>query len=171
MKLINKIKHEFLLVLPPTIFFFISFLLLATTRNLIEREYGIPLTGLGVAVMGALIVGKVVLVVDKLSLMNKFAGKPLLCGIAWKSGIYFLATFVVRYAEHVFPLLREGGDILEAHRHLLEKIVWPHFWIIQMWLAVLFFLYCLLRELVQIIGRDKLIYLFWSGMPVTAEAE
>lgn len=163
MKLFEKLKQEFLLILPPMIFFFFAFILLATTQNLIQREYGIPLTGFGVAVIGALIVGKVVLIVDNLPFMNKFPDKPLLYNIAWKSGIYFLATFVVRYIEHVIPLLREYGGIMEANRHLLAEVVWPHFWIIQMWLAVLFFLYCSLRELVHVIGREKVIRIFLVG--------
>lgn len=160
MKLFEKLKHEFLLILPPTIFFFFAFVLLATTQNLMQREYGIPLTGYGVAVVGALIVGKVVLIVDNLPFMNQFPDKPLFYNIAWKSSIYFLATFLVRYIEHVFPLLREYGEFMEANRHLLVKVVWPHFWIIQMWLAVLFFLYCSLREVVRVIGRDEVIRIF-----------
>jgi hypothetical protein len=163
MKLFAKLKHEFLLVLPPTIFFFFAFLLLATTQRLIQREYGFSLTGLSVAVIGALIVGKVVLIVDSLPFMNQFPDKPLLYNIAWKSSIYFLSTFVVRYIEHVIPLLREYGEFMEANRQLLAKVVWPHFWIIQMWLAVLFFLYCSLRELVRVIGREKVVRIFLVG--------
>lgn len=45
MKFFEKLKHEFMLVLPPTIFFFIGFVLVATTQRLILREYGLPLTG------------------------------------------------------------------------------------------------------------------------------
>lgn len=163
MKLVEKLKHEFLLILPPTIFFFFAFILLAITQRLIQREYGLPLTGFGVAVIGAVLVGKVVLITDNLAFMNKFPDKPLLYNIVWKSGIYFLATFLVRYFEHVLPLLREYGGIMEANRHLLAAVIWPHFWIIQMWLAVLFFLYCSLRELVRLIGREKVIRVFLAG--------
>ncbi|MDO9269457.1 MAG: hypothetical protein Q7T96_10155 [Methylobacter sp.] len=163
MKLFEKLKQEFLLILPPTIFFFFAFMLLVITRRLIQREYGIPLTGFSVAAIGALIVGKVVLIADNLPVMNKFPDKPLLYNIAWKSSIYFLATFVVRYIEHVFPLFREYGGIVEANRHLLAEVVWPHFWIIQMWLAVLFLFYCSVRELIRVIGREKVIRIFLVG--------
>jgi hypothetical protein len=95
--------------------------------------------------------------------MNQFPGKPLLYNIAWKISIYFLATFVVRYIEHVVPLLREYGEFMGANRQLLAKVVWSHIWIIQMWLAVLFFLYCSLRGLVLVIGREKVIRIFLVG--------
>jgi len=32
-----------------------------------------------------------------------------------------------------------------------------------MWLAVLFLVYCAMRELVRAIGRDKVIYMFFGG--------
>jgi hypothetical protein len=32
-----------------------------------------------------------------------------------------------------------------------------------MWLAVLFFVYCAMRELVRAIGRGKVIQMFFSG--------
>lgn len=163
MKLFEKVKREFLLILPPTIFFFFAFVLLVITKRLIQREYGIPLSGFGAAVVGALIVGKVVLIADNLPLMNQFPDKPLLYNIAWKSGIYFLTTFLVRYIEHIVPLLRDYGDLMEANRHLLAEVVWPHFWIIQMWLAVLFITYCSARELIRVIGRERAIRIFLGG--------
>jgi uncharacterized membrane protein len=52
---------------------------------------------------------------------------------------------------------------MEANRQLLAKVVWSHIWIIQMWLAVLFFLYCSLRGLVLVIGREKVIRIFLVG--------
>lgn len=89
-KLFKLFKHEFKLVLPTTIFFFIAFILIATTQRLILREYHVPLTGYAAALIGALIVGKVVLIVDKLHFINKFPEHPLIYNITWKSTIYFL---------------------------------------------------------------------------------
>ncbi len=160
MKLPHTLKHEFLLVIPPTVFFFITFCLLITTQRLIDKEYGIPLAGFGGALVGALIVGKVVLVVDNLRFMNKFPEKPLIYNVVWKTGIYFLATLLVRYLEHVVPLVVKFGNFAEAHEYLWEKIVWPHFWLIQMWLIVLFFAYCSLREMIRAMGTREFAAMF-----------
>lgn len=163
MKLLKTIKHEFFEVLPPTVFFLIAFCLILATRRLILREYGIPLTGFGTAVVGALLVGKVVLIVDKLPFVNKFPGKPLLYNTLWKTFIYFCAAMLVRYLEHIIPLARQAGGFLAANHRLAEEIVWPHFWLIQMWLSVLFFIYCAMRELVRAIGREKVVHMFIGG--------
>lgn len=160
MKWLKTLKHEFLAVIPPTVFFFLTFTLLVATRRLIDREYGIPLASFGGALIGALIVGKVVLVVDNFRFVNRFPGKPLIYNVIWKTGIYLSATFLVRYLEHLLPFFKQYGSLAEAHRHLLGEVVWPHFWLIQMWLIVLFFIYCALRELVRVIGKREFVAMF-----------
>ncbi|WP_045227139.1 hypothetical protein [Methyloterricola oryzae] len=163
MKLLKTLKHEVILVLPPTVFFFITFSLLVMTRRLTMREYDIPLSGFINAVVGALIVGKVVLVVDKFPFVNRYPDKPLIFNVAWKTGIYLVATLLVRYLEHLLPFLREFKSLGTAHQHLLAEVVWPHFWLIQMWLLVLFFVYVSLRELIRAIGKDTFISLFFGA--------
>ncbi|MBI5594430.1 MAG: hypothetical protein HY881_28620 [Deltaproteobacteria bacterium] len=163
MKILKTIKHDYVEILPPTIFFFIAFCLILVTKRLILREYGISWTGFGAAIVGAIMVGKVVLIVDKLPFVNKFPDHPLIYNTSWKSLIYFLAALLVRYLEHVVSFLSKHEGFMEANRHLVGEIVWPQFWLIQMWLAVLFFIYCAMRELVRVIGRDRVIHMFFVG--------
>ncbi len=54
------------------------------------------------------------------------------------------------------------GIIALAHRQLLNKVVWPHFWFIQIWLLVLFFLYCTMRELIRVLGRERVRAMFFG---------
>lgn len=161
MKLLKKIKNDYLEILPPVIFFFIAFSLILITKRMILQEYGISWTGFGAAAVGAILVGKVVLLVDKLPFVNKFPNRPLIYNSCWKSLIYFLAAMSVRYLEELFHQLVKDQSFMEANLHLMDEIVWPHFWLIQMWLAVLFFIFCSMRELVRAIGRDKIIHLFF----------
>jgi hypothetical protein len=163
MKLLTTIKHNYLELLPPTIFFLIAFSLIEATKQLILREYGITWTGFGAAFFGAVLVGKVVLIVDKLPFVNKFPDRQLIYNASWKCLIYFLVTVLVQWLERIVPLLMKHESFMEATRNCLDAIVWPHFWMIQMWLAVLFFVYCAMRELVRAIGRDKVVQMFFGG--------
>jgi hypothetical protein len=163
MKLLKSIKHDIYEILPPTIFFFIAFTLILATKRLILSEYGISWTGFGSALIGAYLVGKVVLIVDKLPFVNKFPDRQLIYNASWKCLIYFLAAVLLQYLERIVPLLLKHESFMEANRHFVAETVWPHFWLIQMWLAVLFFVYCAMRELVRAIGRDKVIYMFFGG--------
>jgi len=81
MKLLKTIKHEYLAMLPPAIFFFISFMLILITKRLILSEYGISWSGLGAACAGAILVAKVVLIVDKLPFVTRCPQAADLCRI------------------------------------------------------------------------------------------
>ncbi|MEH6404141.1 MAG: hypothetical protein V7750_12255, partial [Sneathiella sp.] len=154
-KVLRFIRHEFMLVLPPTLFFLVAFNVITLTKALMLREHGIDFAGFGVAALGALVVGKVVLVADKLPLINKFPEKPLMYNVIWKTVIYVVAAFLVRYVEHLIPFVSEFGNLVTANNHLLHEVIWPRFWSTQIWLLVLFFVYACLRELIRYIGREQ----------------
>ena len=166
-KILRTLRHEFIQVLPPTIFFFIAFNVITITKALMLKGHGIEVSGLAAAAVGALLVGKVILIADKLPFINRFPEKPLIYNVVWKTLIYILAVFVVRYVEHVIPFVREFGSLGIAHQHLLNEVVWPQFWSIQIWLLVLFLAYASLHELVRLIGRDEVIQMFF-GKPKPA---
>jgi hypothetical protein len=46
---------------------------------------------------------------------------------------------------------------------MIEELVWPHFWAVQIWLFVLFLLYCTLRELTRSLGGDQMRKLFFGS--------
>jgi hypothetical protein len=160
--IIPRMKREILGVIPTVIFFFIVFQLLAFTRALLLKGYGIEVSTFVSATIGALIVGKVVLLADLLPMMNRFPGKPLIYNIVWKTFIYMVAALLVRYAEHLLPLIREYKYITIANNHLLDEVVWPHFWLVQIWLLVCFFMYCTLRELGRILGYEQVRSMFFG---------
>lgn len=158
----HKLKHEFMQMLPPTIFFFIAFSLLMLTQRLIEREYNIPLTKFGAVFIGALLVGKAVLVADYLKFVNKFPHKPLIYNIFWKSAIYFTVACIFRYLEEIIPLISKHEDFIMANQHLIAETEWTHFCLVMIWLAVLFLIYCTMRELIRVIGKDKVLQIFFG---------
>ena len=156
------LKHEFHEVLPPTIFFLISFHIVVIDRRLMLRQYGLPLSSMVSATVAALLVAKVVLITDAFPFVNRFPHKPLMYNVVWKTAIYVAAALVVHYLEHLVPAWWHTGSLAEANRQLAEEIVWPHFWAVQLWLVVLLFVYCAMRELVRAIGREKVLDMFFG---------
>lgn len=158
----ERIKHELLELLPPTIFFFVAFHVIVFSRALILRQYGVQVSSLAGATVGALLVAKVVLIADMLPVVNRFPEKPLIYNVVWKTAIYVLAALVVHYLEHLIPVWWRDGSLLTANRRMIEEVVWPHFWVIQLWLVILLFVYCSCRELVRAIGRQKAVTMFFG---------
>ena len=158
----ERIKHELLELLPPTILFFVAFHVIVFSRALILRQYGVQVSSLAGATVGALLVAKVVLIADMLPVVNRFPEKPLIYNVVWKTAIYVLAALVVHYLEHLIPVWWRDGSLLTANRRMIEEVVWPHFWVIQLWLVILLFVYCSCRELVRAIGRQKAVAMFFG---------
>jgi len=157
-----KVKHEIIEVIPPTIFFLVSFHIVLLDRALMAREYGLqPASMLG-ATIGALLVAKVVLLADMLPAINRFPEKPLIYNVLWKTAIYVAASLFVHYLEHLVPLWWRLGSFGAANEQLRSEMVWPHFWAIQLWLVVLIFVYCTMRELVRVIGRERVLQIFFG---------
>jgi len=164
-KLSTKLKEEFFALLPPTIYFFVALHIVAFVRVLMLKKTGIaPSSSISIAV-AALILGKAVLIADMLPLINRFPNKPLIYNIAWKTVIYLLLSAVIHYLERLIDFWRETGGFVAGNQKLLSEIIWPHFWAIQIILFVLIAAYCMVHELVRVIGREKALRIFFGPMP------
>lgn len=165
-KVIAKVQEEALAVLPPTIFFFIALHLIAFVRVLINHGSGIaPLSTMSIAI-ASLILGKAVLIADMLPLINRYPEKPLIYNVAWKTTIYLVMSALIHYLERLIDFWRQAGGFVAGNEKLLAEIDWSHFWAIQVILLVLILMYCTVRELVRVIGRDKVVRTFFGPLPL-----
>ncbi|PYI74440.1 MAG: hypothetical protein DMF04_12960 [Verrucomicrobia bacterium] len=161
----RKLKEEFFKILPPTIFFFVALHIVMFIRVLMLEGTSLkPSSSVSIAV-AALILGKAVLLADMLPMINRFPDKPLIYNVAWKTLIYWLVATLIHYLERLVDFWRQTGGFAAGNRKLLTAIVWPHFWAIQIILFVLIAMYCMMHELVRVIGKQKAMRIFFGPMP------
>ena len=161
----RTIRHELAEMVPPTIYFFVILHIVAFIRVLMTKGTQIdPSTSMSIAV-AALILGKAVLLVNALPSVNRFPEKPLIWNVGWKTVLYLLAASLIHYLEHLYDAWKAAPGLMAANERLLAEIVWPHFWAIQILLAVLIFMYCVTSELARVIGRDELKTVFFGPLP------
>lgn len=163
-KVWDGVRREIREAIPPAIFFFFAFQLLAFTKSLMLREYGVDTWTFVGTTVGALVVAKVVLIADHLPFVNKFPTKPLIYNVVWKTMIYYAASFVVRYIEHLIHFWRKSGSFEGANRMIIEEIVWPHFWAVMIWLLVLLLAYCTIREFQRVVGPERVRRMFFGPL-------
>jgi hypothetical protein len=154
-KLSEKIKEEIVALIPPTVFFFIALNIVGLVRALMVKGTGLPVASSAQIAVGALILGKAVLIADLLPIVNRYPDKPLVYNVAWKTAIYFLIALVIHYLERLVDFWKAAGGFVAANQKLLAEIVWPQFWGIQIVLLVLILNYCVLHELIRVIGAEK----------------
>ncbi len=153
-KTAQVVKHELQEAIVPTIFFFISFHIVAVTKALMLKGYGVTPTGVAVATVGALTVAKAALIADKLPFLNRLSGLPLVFTVLWKTAIYAVLVLVFRCIEELVPLLSKYGG-LGAIDHFVSEVSWPHFWALQIWLIVALILYNTVSELDRHFGEGS----------------
>jgi len=168
--------HEFREVLPPTIFFFFGLNLILFSKRLLLADYLIQFSGFMLATTSALIVGKTVLVANKISFLQRFDHAPLVQPILFKTVIYTALVGVVRLLEALIHYLVQGGSLGGGGflHEILGGFRWDHFIAVQMWMFVLFLIYVTASELNDLLGQGELFRIFFrrssSEMKATRRA-
>lgn len=161
-KIIIRIRKELLDVLPAFTFFLIMFHILAVTKALVLKEYGIMLHSSVVAVIWALIVAKAILVADKLRFLNLYPGKPLIWNVALKTIMFGIITFIFLFVEEIIRHAHKYGSFGVGYAHLKSDVIWPVFWAREIWLVVFLIFYCAAIELVRVVSFEKVKEIFFG---------
>lgn len=119
-----------------------------------------------------MIVGKVVLVADKLAFLAWFDDEPLAYPILFKTVVYTVLVFIARLLEAFIHYLVDGNAIGGGQfiRHELGQFSWPHFIAIQMWIFVLFLIYVTATELDELFGDGELHKILFKRRSSAAKA-
>lgn len=102
--------------------FFILFVLFGLLKKAMLEQQGIEFYAAGVAIIGSLILGKVVLIFDKLSLTRKLDHTPNIYRVFFRSLVYLLGYSIFTLIEHWIKGMIDGEtateSMLEAFEHL-----------------------------------------------------
>ncbi len=122
MGLLSTVKHEAKEVGLVTLYFFLCFGIILTLKKLMLATYAIEFYAISGAVVGALIVGKVLVLLDKTRAGNRFdASHSIGVAVLYKTTVYSAVTLLVLWAEKMFHAYRESGMLGEAFME-----VWTH---------------------------------------------
>jgi hypothetical protein len=149
-------------VLPPTLFFAVSFNLLVLTTDLILADYIRTFASFLVATTTALVVGKSVLVADAIPFLRRFDAGPMIQTVLFKTTVYWAVVFLVRFVEKLVEYLFAGGNPAGIPEYVATHFTWHRFAAIQIWIFVLFLVYTSLAELNARLGKGELSRIFFA---------
>lgn len=160
--ILKKLPGELIRILPAVIYFFLAFCLFRITFGMWLKEAGLRIWSFTGVIIASLIIGKVMLIVDNIPFLNIFSDKPRIYNTLWKSFVYTLASLVIRLIEHLIPFIRQYHDLGIAWGHLIGQVVWPRFWIVQIWCFVLFLIFVVNQELIMGVGWERIRKIFFG---------
>jgi hypothetical protein len=148
-------------LLPPTLYFFIAFNLISFTTHAAVQNTWFDLPSFVLATTTALVVAKVVLVVDKVRFIDKYRGGPLIWPVLYKSVFYSVVVFVVRILEKVVGFAIDTDGFGPAFRDALFDFTWHRFIAVHLWIFVCFLVYVTATEFNALVGQGQLYRLFF----------
>jgi hypothetical protein len=150
------LAKEFMHALPAVVFFAVGFNLILFSMNLVLAAYFIHFASFMLATGAALIVGKVVLVADKMPFLRRFDTAPLIRPIIFKSVVYTALVFVARVIEDFIKYWIDEGHAVGFGAFAVHHFSWYRFSFVQLWIFVLFLIYTTGAELNALFGQGEL---------------
>jgi hypothetical protein len=164
-RLLAFVIKELKELLPPVVFFAISFNLLVLTIQLILADYLLHLWNFMLATTAALVVGKAVLVADALPFLRRFDKAPMIQAVLFKTLVYWAVVFLVRFLEKLVEYKFGGGTLSGIPEYVTAHFTWHRFAAIQIWIFVLFLIYTSVAELNARLGAGELVKIFFTRRP------
>jgi len=122
----SKLKEELASVALYTLFFGAWFAMFILLKTLILAEYEIRFSGLSAAFVGALILAKVVLLLEHVSFGEGIARRPAWLEVVVRTVLYGAGVLLVLLLEKAFEVRHEKGGLLRALAGILYHEDIPH---------------------------------------------
>ncbi len=139
-----------------TLYFAASFLCITVIKMLFLAEFGLHPVAITKALLGALVTGKIVVVLDKTSLGDRFRRHALWLDVLYKAIVYSFVVIFVTAAEHVVAHHLEDGTWSEAFSLAVEASNLYRFMGVAACLFLTFLGYSVLSAIASHFGEEKL---------------
>lgn len=161
-RVLKRVEHEFLKLLPAFLFFSVAFSIVVTADALYvrgSRMHGFRIVG---AIVLALIVSKAILVANMLPFVDAFRNRPLVYNTVWKTCLYTVVALWTYFTERTIRLAAMDAHLTRPDPQLMHPFPWTRFWVVMIWLLVSFFIFVSYAELDRKLGRGRLRRLFFK---------
>lgn len=161
----EKLKEEIRAVVTATVYFGCWILALMVIKWLILSEYAIAFRGWSMALVGALVLAKVVLVLEHVSLGDWVRRQPAWVGVALRTVLYTLGVALVLIIEKGFEGRHEAGGFGPAVQHVFQQADIYHLWTNVICIAGALLGYNAIMVVRRHLGNRELFRIFLTPLP------
>jgi len=156
-KILREIKSVGLI----TLYFALCFAVMMLLKHLVLAQHEIQFRGLSLAIVAALVVGKVVAVLEKVPLGPWVRRQPAALDVVVRTLIYTLGVFVVLLLERSFKLRHQAGGFGSALVSVVENRDSARVWATTISVGGTLLAFNLVSILRRHLGKRALIRLFF----------
>jgi hypothetical protein len=159
----EKLKHELKAVVLVTLFFAAWFGVFMGLKVLILEDYKIHFGSVSAVLIGALILAKVVLILEHVSLGGWLRNQPVLVNVILRTLLYAFGTLIVILLEKSFESRHEQGGLGPALMNVFQHRDMPHVWANTICVTGALLFYNLLAALKHHLGPGGLARVFLTN--------
>jgi hypothetical protein len=162
MSIQDKLKHELKAVFLVTLFFAAWLGVFMALKVIILEDYQIRFKGFSMVLIGALVLAKVVLILEHVSLGAWLRSQPVLVNVILRTLLYAVGTLVVMLLEKAFESRHEQGGFGSALMKVFQHRDMPHVLANAICVSGALLFYNLLSSLNRHLGTGGLARVFLS---------
>jgi hypothetical protein len=165
MSFAQKLKHEVLAVITLTLYFGCWLGVLVLLKYLILAEYKIVFNQFSVALVGALVLAKVVLVLEYIPLGPWVRARPAWIDVMLRTAMYAGGVFLVLLLEKAFELRHDYESFGAAMAAVFQHADAKHVWLNTICLSAALLSYNMLSVVRKRLGKGALLQMFLVPLP------
>lgn len=162
MSALKAVTRELKSIAATTLYFAIVFIFFMVLKKLFLKDYDINFNGLSAALIGALILAKVILLMKSISFGSRVKSQPSIVDVILRTLLYTIGVAVVLVLEKAFESRHEsdgfGNAVLHVIRHRDFYIVWATILMV----SVSILIYNMFSILEMYIGKHQFRKLFFK---------
>ena len=166
----SKLAHEVKAIGIAALYFLCWLAVLVIMKKLILADYQIAFEGLSKALIGALILSKVVLILEHVSLGAWVRLKPAWVDVVLRTLLYSLGVVIVLLLEKGFDGRHEYGGFATSLSHVLQHADIYHVWLNVITISGALCVYNMLAVIRKHLGEGGLRRLFLQPIPNGGDA-
>jgi len=166
----QKLNDEIKAMLEAMIYFGVWIGGLMLVKSLVLDEYHIAFTDWSAAIVGVLVLAKVVLILEHVSLGAWVRKKPAWINVLLRTLLYVAGVFVVLILEKAFEGRHEQGGFGNALTAMFEHADMPHIWANTICISGALMGYNIIAVIRRHLGTGGLIMFFQLPLPDESES-
>jgi fumarate reductase subunit D len=149
-------------MLPPVLFFFIALGLILVVVKLLALQYSIRFYAFARATIGALILGKMVLLMEMAERKRKSSRYPRAIVVALKTVTYAMGVIVFEFGERVVSAWHKTGSLGDALARVKANANFDRFFALLILGCMVIAMYLVMEEISHAMGEGALTRLFFK---------
>jgi hypothetical protein len=165
MSVTQKLKREIVALAFLTFYFGCWLGVFVLIKHLLLAEYQIAAYGLSVALVGTLVLAKVVLVLEYVPLGRWIQDKPAWVDVVLRTALYAICVFLILLIEHTFEGRHEYGGFGPSLTTLFRHADINHVWLNIICLTGTLLSYNMFSVVRKRLGKGVLLQMFLTPLP------